>query len=160
MWDTSQLLALGSSGKSGFLHDPPHFHTLTSTSSPLGALVVPSSITHWPSPHHLTGVPCQLHDTDPKTITVGQRPSPAWVDSMGRGYPHGGACRERPGACRVGGSLSWSSRFLFLFFLFKDFILFLERGKREGGRRRENINVWLPLACPYWGPGLQPRHVP
>ena len=44
--------------------------------------------------------------------------------------------------------------------LFKDCIyLFLER---EEGREKEerNINVWLLLMHPHWGPGLQPRHVP
>ena len=36
--------------------------------------------------------------------------------------------------------------------------LFLETG---GGRDRErNIDVWLPLTRPYWGPGPPPRHVP
>ena len=38
----------------------------------------------------------------------------------------------------------------------KDSFIFLDRGE---GRER-NINVWLPLTCPYWGPGPQPRHVP
>ena len=33
----------------------------------------------------------------------------------------------------------------------KDFLNFRERER--------NINVWLPLLHPYWGPGLQPRHV-
>ena len=34
---------------------------------------------------------------------------------------------------------------------------------RERGREREregNINVWLPLMWPHWGPGPQHRHVP
>ena len=26
--------------------------------------------------------------------------------------------------------------------------------------REKNINAWLPLARPSWGPGPQPRHVP
>ena len=50
-------------------------------------------------------------------------------------------------------------------FIIKDFIyLFLEKGKgRE--KKRDNImykrNIdWLPLTCPNWEPGLQPRHVP
>ena len=44
------------------------------------------------------------------------------------------------------------------FILFLNFIyLFLGKGRRERGR---DINVWLPLVCPQWGPGLQPRHVP
>ena len=44
-------------------------------------------------------------------------------------------------------------------FFFKGFIyLFLDRG--EGREKEErNINVWLPLVRPYWGPGPQPRHV-
>ena len=44
------------------------------------------------------------------------------------------------------------------FFFLRSLFIFRERG-REGERER-NINVWLPLAHPYWGPGLQPRHVP
>ena len=37
--------------------------------------------------------------------------------------------------------------------------LFLDTG--EGREKEErNINVWLPLTHPLWGPGLQPRHVP
>ena len=31
-------------------------------------------------------------------------------------------------------------------------------GERERGRDR-NIHVWLPFACPNWGPGPKPRHV-
>ena len=43
----------------------------------------------------------------------------------------------------------------------KDFIyLFLERGEEKKKERERNINVWLPLARPHWGPSLQPRHVP
>ena len=31
----------------------------------------------------------------------------------------------------------------------------------EGRKERDrNTNVWLPLTCPYWGPGPQPRHMP
>ena len=40
------------------------------------------------------------------------------------------------------------------------FYLFLERGERKEKERERNINVWLPLIQPHWGPGLQPRHVP
>ena len=44
--------------------------------------------------------------------------------------------------------------FLKIFYLF----IFKQRG-REREQRERNINVWLPLACPYQGPGLQPRYV-
>ena len=47
----------------------------------------------------------------------------------------------------------WKGKdFLFTYlFIFKNFILFLERGEwREKGRER-NINVWLPLMCPLLG---------
>ena len=37
---------------------------------------------------------------------------------------------------------------------------FFREKRRERGREGENINVWLPLSAPNWGPGLQPRHVP
>ena len=41
------------------------------------------------------------------------------------------------------------------FFFFQDYIyLFL-----EGEKERERNIVWVPLACPHWGPGPQPRHV-
>ena len=47
-------------------------------------------------------------------------------------------------------------QFLFLrFYLF----IFRQRGGREKEKER-NINVWLPLTRPLWGPRLQPRHVP
>ena len=50
---------------------------------------------------------------------------------------------------------------IILYSFFKDFIyLFLERGKWREKERERNINVWLPLARPYWGPDPQPRHVP
>ena len=44
---------------------------------------------------------------------------------------------------------------------FKSFYLFIcrQRGGREEERGR-NISVWLPLMCPYWGPGPQSRHMP
>ena len=46
-------------------------------------------------------------------------------------------------------------------FFKKDFIyLLLERGEMKEKERERNINVWLPLTCPFWGPGPQPRHVP
>ena len=46
-----------------------------------------------------------------------------------------------------------------LLFFFKDFIyLFLERG-REGERGRETSMCGHLSCSPYWGPGLQPRHV-
>ena len=46
------------------------------------------------------------------------------------------------------------------YFSFKDFIyLFLERG--EGKERGREVSVCGCLSrAPYWGPGLQPRHVP
>ena len=49
--------------------------------------------------------------------------------------------------------------FMYLF-IFKDFIyLFLERGEgRE--KERETSMCGCHLCAPYWGPGLQPRHVP
>ena len=48
---------------------------------------------------------------------------------------------------------------LYLNSFLKYFIyLFLERVRE--GEREKNITVCLPLAGPYWGPGLQPRHVP
>ena len=59
----------------------------------------------------------------------------------------------------------WDSLFYYLIhffdiylivFFFKD--LYLERG-REGETER-SIILWLPLTCPYWGPGPQPRHGP
>ena len=37
---------------------------------------------------------------------------------------------------------------------------YFKRGGRREKERDRNINVWLPLVHPYWGPGLQPRHVP
>ena len=50
---------------------------------------------------------------------------------------------------------------IFFFTFFKDFIyLFLERGEGREKERERNINVWLPFACPNWGAGQQPRHVP
>ena len=43
--------------------------------------------------------------------------------------------------------------------LFIIIYLFLERG--EGKKKSEiNINVWFTSRSPYWGPGLQLRHVP
>ena len=47
----------------------------------------------------------------------------------------------------------------FIFYLFEDFIyLFLDREEGRKKERERNINVWLPLAHPHRGPGLQPRH--
>ena len=44
---------------------------------------------------------------------------------------------------------------------FKDFIyLFVERGEGTEKDRGRNISLWLHSHAPYWGPGLQPRHVP
>ena len=40
------------------------------------------------------------------------------------------------------------------------FILFLERGEGKTKGWERNIDVWLLLAHPLLGPGLQPRHVP
>ena len=47
-------------------------------------------------------------------------------------------------------------------FLKKRFYLFIfiERGEGRENERERNINVWLPVTCPLWGPSLQPRHVP
>ena len=44
--------------------------------------------------------------------------------------------------------------------LFFKFLKFIFRERRWEGERERNINVWLLLAHPYWGPGPQPRHVP
>ena len=50
--------------------------------------------------------------------------------------------------------------FLGFFSFLKDFIyLFIEKGGREGERKR-NTNVWLPFTHPQPGIGPQPRHVP
>ena len=44
------------------------------------------------------------------------------------------------------------------YIFFKDFIyLFLEKGEGREKERERNINMWLPLICPHWGPRLQPR---
>ena len=45
-----------------------------------------------------------------------------------------------------------------MYFIFKKDFIFRQR--EEEGERERNINVWLPLCAPYWGPGPQPRHVP
>ena len=49
---------------------------------------------------------------------------------------------------------------IYLFFIFKDFIyLILERGAgKERGRETSMCGCFL--LAPYWGPGLQSRHVP
>ena len=51
-------------------------------------------------------------------------------------------------------------QYYFLILFFGRFYLFLERGK--GGRKRSReTSICGCLSCaPYWGPGLQPRHVP
>ena len=49
---------------------------------------------------------------------------------------------------------------LILFYFLKKIYLFLDRGEEREKDRERIVNVWLPLAHPYWGPGLQPRHVP
>ena len=47
------------------------------------------------------------------------------------------------------------------FFFFKDFIyLFLERGEGKKKERRETSVCGCLSSTPYWGPSLQPRHVP
>ena len=38
--------------------------------------------------------------------------------------------------------------------------LFLEKGEGREKDREKNIIVWLPLVCPYWGPGPQPSMCP
>ena len=47
-------------------------------------------------------------------------------------------------------------------FLNKDFIYLLFRQRGKGGRKRgRETSMRVCLSCtPYWGPGLQPRHVP
>ena len=54
-----------------------------------------------------------------------------------------------------------SVHILILFpFIFKNSVyLFLERGEGREKDRERNINAWLPIAYPNWGPVLQPRHV-
>ena len=50
--------------------------------------------------------------------------------------------------------------FLSLSFFFKEFIyFFLERGEGIGTGREPSMCGCVSHA-PYWGPGLQPRHVP
>ena len=55
------------------------------------------------------------------------------------------------------------SSWIFLFFLknifLKDFIYFLWEREKEGARGRETSMCDCLLCAPYWGPGLQPRHV-
>ena len=46
-----------------------------------------------------------------------------------------------------------------LLLFFKIFYLFLERGEGKKKKRETSMCDCLPSA-PYWGPGLQPRHVP
>ena len=48
---------------------------------------------------------------------------------------------------------------MFNIYLNSIFNLFFERGEGERGTEI-SVNVWLPLAQPYWGPDPQPRHVP
>ena len=56
--------------------------------------------------------------------------------------------------------LYFFKHFLFLLIFKKYFIyLFLEIGEGREKERERNINVWLPLMCPYWRPGPQSRHV-
>ena len=47
-----------------------------------------------------------------------------------------------------------------IFFSFLRFYLFLEEGKEGRKRGRETSMCCCLLCAPYWGPGLQPRHVP
>ena len=47
--------------------------------------------------------------------------------------------------------------FYFWIFFFKDFIYFLER---RGERKRETSMCGCLSCTSYWGPGLQPRHMP
>ena len=47
------------------------------------------------------------------------------------------------------------------YIFFRDFIyLFVERGEGREKERERNIICGCLLHAPYWGPGLQPRHVP
>ena len=49
----------------------------------------------------------------------------------------------------------------FNFDILKDLLfIYLSLDRRREKEWERNINVWLPLACPHWGPGLQPRHMP
>ena len=57
----------------------------------------------------------------------------------------------------------WSFKILFSFFLFFLKILFIYfwREGKWGRKRGREISMCGCLSCvPYWGPGLQPRHVP
>ena len=51
---------------------------------------------------------------------------------------------------------NWASYFLFNLKKYSIY-LFLKGREKE---REKNINVWLPLQNPNWGPGPQLRHVP
>ena len=46
------------------------------------------------------------------------------------------------------------------YFLFKDFYLFLERGKGRRKKGRETLICGCLSHVPHWEPGPQPRHVP
>ena len=42
----------------------------------------------------------------------------------------------------------------------KLFYLFIFRGERREKERERNINLWLPLMSPYWGPDCKPGMCP
>ena len=83
------------------------------------------------------------------------------IESLGPGrdlklefcHKHG-ATREKP-------MHAFSQKMLNLFFSFKiyTFIYLLERRESRKRRRETSMCGWLSRA-PYWGAGLQPRHVP
>ena len=52
--------------------------------------------------------------------------------------------------------------FYFIVYFLKDFYLFIIRELGKEGEREEKKHqcVVASHAPPYWGPGLQPRHVP
>lgn len=97
----------GCRGNPGFLRDPSHLHMLASISNPRGPqlALVCCSLALSLSLYIKLGVPCQFHATDPETSTTVQAPSPSW--GRQQGFPGREVCRERPGACRVGGCLLW-----------------------------------------------------
>ena len=70
-----------------------------------------------------------------------------WHRTEGRGSHHKGRWDETT-------SFAENS-----FFFFKILFIFRQR-RREGGRERETSMCGCLSLTPYWGPGLQPRHVP
>ena len=70
--------------------------------------------------------------------------------------------RKKPDGCIPGYYFAHGYCYCFLelhLFFFFFFNLFFER--REGRQKKKrNISVWLPLACPQQGTGPKPRHAP